>query len=93
MMFTELSALLGSNKCLPRAVIAGCLRMTDSSSDPLLESEGRAPLCHGAIEARKSIKVYEKTFFPFPSFLKMNISISVLPLGRVAGEGQYKFQQ
>lgn len=70
MMFTELSAPLSSNKCLPRLVIGECLRMTDFSSDPLLDSESFALLCRGAIEACKSIKLYKKTYFPFPSFLK-----------------------
>lgn len=76
MMFREVSALLSSNKCLPRPVIGECLRMTDFSSDPLLESESCALLCCGAIEYRKSIKLYKNPFF-LPLMSEMNISISV----------------
>lgn len=93
MMFRELSAPLSSNKCLPPAVIGECLRMTDFSSDPLLESEGCVLLCRGAIEAHESIKLNKKPFFSLPLISEMNISISVLPLGRMASEGQYKFWQ
>lgn len=67
--------------------------MTGFSSDPLLESESCAVLCRGAIEARESIKLYKTTFFSPPLISEMNISISVLPLGRMADEGQYKFQR
>lgn len=77
-------------------VIGECLGMTDFSSDPLLESESCAVLCRGAMEARESIKLYKTTFFFFfipPLISEMNISISVLPLGRLADEGQYKFQR
>lgn len=68
--------------------------MTDFSSDPLLEL--LSVLRHGAVEARESIKlrIKKKKNRLFPSLIsKMNISISVLPLGRMAGEGQFEFQQ
>lgn len=42
MMFRELTAPLSSNKCLSLCVIGERLRMSDFSSDPLLESEGSA---------------------------------------------------
>lgn len=92
-MFRELSAPLTSNKCLSQPVVGECLGMTDFSSDPLLELLG--VLCHGAVEARESIKLrIKKKNRLFPSLIsKMNISISVLPLGRMAGEGQFEFQQ
>lgn len=91
-MFRELSAPLTSNKCLSQPVVGECLGMTDFSSDPLLELLG--VLCHGAVEARESIKLRIKKNRLFPSLIsKMNISISVLPLGRMAGEGQFEFQQ
>lgn len=72
-MFRELYAPLSSNKCLPRPVIGEHLRMTDSSSDPLLESEGCALLSvlrRGAIEAYESIKLCIKALFFIPSFQK-----------------------
>lgn len=70
MMFRELSAPLTSNKCLSQPVVGECLGMTDFSSDPLLELLG--VLCHGAVEARESIKlrIKKKTGFFLLSFLK-----------------------
>lgn len=68
MMLAELSAPLGSNKCLPRPVIGKCLRMTDFSSDPLLESESCALLCRGAIEACEGTELLKTPLFSSPHF-------------------------
>lgn len=69
MMFTELSTPLGSDKCFPCPLIGMCVRMTDFSSDPLLESESCAFLLWNdrrfmCIELHKTL-----LFFLF-SFLK-----------------------
>lgn len=96
MTFRELTAPLTSNKSHPQPVIDECLRMTDFSSDPLLECALRCvcALCCGAIKLLNSIKLCVKpVFFPTPpSSLKWTLQSAVLPLGRMAGEGQFKFR-
>lgn len=89
MMFTELSTPLGSDKCFPCPLIGKCVRMTNFSSDPLLESESCAFLLWNdrfmCIELHKTL-----LFFPL-LISEMNISISALASRKMEGEGQYKF--